>query len=67
MLQKIPNEDEYKFISDCDYDKYNGEINSEELYMNMESFIKCKTCGRLWFFWNGLDKDPQEYIPNSIR
>jgi hypothetical protein len=36
----IPCDIEYKFISDVDYDKYHSSIDTEELYIKMESFIK---------------------------
>ena len=31
----------------------------------MNNFLKRDNCGRLWFFWNGFEKDPEEYIPVS--
>jgi hypothetical protein len=59
----IPCKIEYKFISDVDYDKYDAQIDSEELYMKMQSFFKCPDCQRLRVFWNGFDNAPQEYLP----
>ncbi len=59
----IPCKIEYKFISDVDYDKYEAKIDSEELYTKMQSFLKCPDCQRLWVFWEGLDNEPQEYLP----
>lgn len=59
---EIPCKIEYKFISDLDYDRYEGEIDAEELYGQMRSFIKCEKCNRLWIFWNGFGNEPLEYI-----
>jgi len=59
----IPCKLEYKFISDVDYDKYEGSIDSEKLYIDMKSFFKCTDCNRLWVFWNGFDEKPSEYVP----
>lgn len=59
----IPSRIEYKFISDAAYDKYEGEIDSEKLYIEMKSFFKCANCKRLWLFWNGFDEKPSEYVP----
>jgi hypothetical protein len=59
---EIPSKIEYKFISDCDYDKYQGTIDAEELYQSMNSFLECDNCKRLWFFWNGYKNHPTEYI-----
>lgn len=58
----IPCRIEYKFISDVDYDKYEGTIDAELLYQQMRSFIKCPKCERIWFFWDGYNKQPTEYI-----
>ncbi|MDQ0888850.1 hypothetical protein QFZ81_003938 [Paenibacillus sp. V4I9] len=58
----IPCKIEYKFISDVDYDKYDAQIDSEELYTKMQSFFKCPDCQRLWIFWDGFDNEPQEYL-----
>ena len=61
----IPCEIEYKFISDIDYDKYHGSVDTEELYLKMKSFIKCDNCKRLWVFWNGYKNEPTEYVENN--
>ncbi len=60
---EIPNPIEYVFISDSEYDKISGMLDSEDLYRQMKSFLKCPICKRLWFFWGGFDKDPVEYMP----
>ncbi|GGJ30428.1 hypothetical protein [Paenibacillus hunanensis] len=64
-LQDIPCKVQYNFISDVDYDKYHDNINAEELYQEMKIFVECDKCGRLWFFWNGFDEEPLEYLPVS--
>ncbi len=58
----IPCNIEYKFISDVAYDKYQGSVDTEELYMNMKSFFECPICKRLWLFWNGFEDTPKEYV-----
>jgi len=59
----IPCEIEYKFISDVEYDKYEGEdlIDPIEFYMNMKSFLKCTQCDMLWVYWNGFGSVPTGY------
>ncbi len=59
---EIPSSIEYKFISDVDYDKYEGTIDAEVLYKQMKSFLKCEKCNRLWIFWKGYSNNPTEYI-----
>ena len=59
----IPCNIEYKFISDLEYDKFQGQVDSEELYLKMNSFLKCPNCKTLWLFWNGSGKEPEQYVP----
>ena len=61
---EIPCPIEYKFISDQEYDQYQGMIDSEDLYLKMNSFLQCSKCNRLWVFWNGYKNNPTEYIKN---
>ena len=58
---EIPNSIEWLMISDEAYDKYSGEIDSELLYKEMKSFLKCPNCGRLWVFWDGFQSSPTVY------
>lgn len=64
---EIPCKIEYKFISDVDYDKYKGMIDSEVLYTQMKSFLKCIKCNRLWIFWSGYENSPTEYLEIDKR
>ena len=59
----IPSKIDYLFISDIDYDKYEGTIDSEKLYKEMKTFLMCPKCNRIWIFWDGFDKLPSEYRP----
>ncbi|MEL7567915.1 MAG: hypothetical protein AAGU27_23980 [Dehalobacterium sp.] len=59
---EIPCKIEYKFISDVEYDKFQGSVDAEEIYEQMKSILKCPKCSRLWVFWNGFSKEPVEYI-----
>ena len=57
----IPCDDQWSFIADTDYDKYEGKIDAEKLYKEMKEFFKCASCNRLAMFWNGWDSDPTFY------
>jgi hypothetical protein len=59
---EIPCKIEYKFISDVAYDKYQGNVDAEELYLRMNSFIECPICKTIWMFWNGFEDTPKEYV-----
>ena len=60
---EIPNPIEWLAISDKEYDAFACDINAEELYRNMRSFLKCPSCGRLWMFWDGFEGLPTVYAP----
>lgn len=59
---EIPNPNEWLLISDVEYDKYSGEIDSEELYQEMKSMLICKQCRRIWVYWEGHQKAPTPYV-----
>jgi len=59
----IPCKIQYKFISDVEFDKFHGEIDADDLYLKMKSFLICSSCNRLWFFWNGFGDPPIGYSP----
>lgn len=60
-LSEIPTPNQYMFISDIDYDKFTGSIDSEDLYMEMNIMIKCPNCGRLHIYWDGFDNPSKIY------
>ncbi|WP_256252810.1 hypothetical protein [Paenibacillus sp. UNC496MF] len=64
-LGDIPCKSQYNFISDVDYEKEQGSLDAEELYLKMKMFFVCESCHRLWVFWNGFENPPQEYVPSS--
>jgi hypothetical protein len=60
---EIPNPVEWLFISDTEFDAFSETIEAEALYRQMNSFLQCPACKRLWMFWNGFNSDPTEYLP----
>ena len=61
----IPNQIEYLFISDVEYDNVIGSIDAEELYRRLNHFLKCPNCGRLHIFWEGFGKEQKIYTPED--
>ena len=61
----IPNHIEFLFISDTNFDKYQGKIDAEELYSNMKSVLQCDKCARLWVYADGFQKPPKLYQPEE--
>ncbi len=61
-LSGIPNPHELLVITDTSYDKFSGNINTEELYKQMTIVLNCNNCNRLHFFWKGIDNEPVTYF-----
>jgi hypothetical protein len=61
--EDIPNENELKLLSDVDFDKYNGQVDVEELYLAATVAFRCPVSAHLWIYWDGFDKTPQLYEP----
>lgn len=60
---EIPNPIEWLTISDKNYDSYEGKVDSENLYEEMKSILRCPSCDRLWIFWDGFEANPVCYTP----
>lgn len=60
---EIPCKDEWLFISDVAFDAIVGDVDAEELYRRMRSFLRCPACGSLWVYWNGYEGEPQKFVP----
>ncbi len=54
----IPNRLEWLIISDVEYDKYEGMVDSEELFRAFKSMMECPKCKRLYVFWRGFQENP---------
>jgi hypothetical protein len=52
----IPNENEWKLLSDVEFDKYSGQIDVEVLYQSATIAFRCPVSDHLWIFWDGFDK-----------
>lgn len=63
----IPNELEWKILSDSEFDRFEGMIDAEEIYLASKSMFRCPTCGRLWVYWDGFDRVPQCYKPEALE
>lgn len=65
MSGLIPNPIEWLLISDVEYDKFHGTIDSEQLYMSMSRAFRCPTSGHLFVFWEGMGNFPTVYEPSQ--
>jgi hypothetical protein len=60
---EIPCPHEWLFVSDKQFEEFSGQIDAEEVYRTMRSFLRCPSCGRLWVFWNGFQNAAEEFVP----
>jgi hypothetical protein len=67
MSGEIPNGLEWKILSDVDFDRFEGLADAEDIYSASKSMFRCPTCGRLWVFWDGIDRPPQCYKPEELH
>ena len=65
-IGKIPNPNEWLTISDCEFDNYQGQVNSEDLYKKMSHYLECDRCSRLLFFPNGFENAPIVYTKSLL-
>ncbi len=62
---EIPNPDEWLLISDTDFDEWEKPLLPESLHARMIHGWKCRTCGRLLIFWDGMGAEPSWYEPSA--
>lgn len=59
----IPNPDEWRFLSDVEFDAISGSVDAEAVYRQTRAFYRCPVSGHLWIFWEGFDGPPIAYEP----
>lgn len=59
---EIPSTVKYHLISDVELDRFQGQIDAEELYRSTRGILECQSCKRLLVFWNGFGAEPTEYV-----
>lgn len=60
---EIPCEIEWLLLRDTDFDKLPAAVETEALYRQSNSLLRCPMCARLWVFWEGFQNPPTEYVP----
>lgn len=59
----IPNPNEWRCLSDQDFDSFEGLIDAEDVYQATTIMYRCPISDHLWFFWEGFEKVPTLYAP----
>lgn len=62
----IPNANEWRCLSDIEFDRVSGQIDVERLYQQMVVFYRCPVSDHIWAFWEGLENAPSVYMPAEI-
>ena len=59
----IPNPDEWRCLSDTDFDAFAGVVDVEAVYRRTTIMYRCPESDHLWVFWDGLDRPARLYSP----
>lgn len=62
----IPNSDEWRVLSDVEFDELIGSVDVEALYRRMRIMYRCPVSDHLWVFWDSFDAPPKLYSPGAI-
>lgn len=62
----IPNANEWRCLSDIEFDRLFGQVDVEDLYRQMVIFYRCPVSDHIWAFWDGLDSPPSLYAPAAV-
>lgn len=62
----IPNPDEWRLLSDVAFERLNGMVDAEDIYLSTTIAYRCPASDHLWIFWNGFDRAPSVYSPEPI-
>ena len=60
-LGGIPSRNQFLIISDVDFDKFQKQVDPEDVYSEMQVVAKCPNCGRLHIFWDGFNSPQSIY------
>lgn len=59
----IPNPDEWRCLSDSDFEAFTRTVNGDDLYSQTTVMYRCPVSDHLWIFWSGLQEEPNLYAP----
>lgn len=59
----IPNPNEWRLLSDSEFDAYQGLVQAEDVYRATTIMYRCPASDHLWIYWQGFDQPPSLYSP----
>ena len=60
---EIPNPIEWLYISDVDYEGFEGEVYAEDVYEQFGHAFVCPRSGHICIFKRGMENEPTAYAP----
>lgn len=63
---EIPNPNEWRALSDVQFDDFQGEVDAESVYRAATIFYRCPVSDHLWIFWDGIENSPSLYGPLQL-
>jgi hypothetical protein len=63
----IPNPNEWRALSDVEFDEFAGSVDAEVFYLRTRIFYRCPRSDHIWAFWDGIDKPPRLYSPTETE
>ncbi len=64
LLNEIPNEHEYLYISDAAYEALDDNCQKDKIYAEMNIAVKCDSCQRIYLYGKSLNSGPLIYKPD---
>lgn len=61
MLNDIPNENEYLYISDVAYEALDDSFQKDKIYSELNIAVKCNSCQRIYLYGESLNGIPLVY------
>lgn len=60
----VPNPDEWRVLSDLEFDAFQGLVQAEDLYRAATIMFRCPVSDHLWIYWQGFNGPPSLYSPD---
>jgi hypothetical protein len=63
----IPNPIQWNCLSEVQFDGLPDDASVTDAYLLATLMFRCPKSDHLWFFWEGIENDPQMYAPATWK
>jgi hypothetical protein len=63
---EIPNPLEWRLLSSVEFERFEGEVDAEDVYLSTTAAYLCPQSGHFWVFWHGYESEPALYSPTQL-